>query len=78
MRTEGREGALRRQERAFRPHVTLGRSKRGVDARSALAAWGARSRDLGTFTVDAIHIYESRLGGDGSTYVLRGRAPLGA
>ncbi|HEY4185368.1 MAG TPA: RNA 2',3'-cyclic phosphodiesterase [Polyangia bacterium] len=62
------------ERRPFRPHVTVGRCKRGVDARQALAPW--RSRDFGTVTVTALDLYESRLGGAGSTYVLRGRAPL--
>ena len=77
-----------REDRPFRPHVTLGRCKRGVDVRPLLASWSGRrapapvgapaSDQVGVFTVDALHVYESRLGGDGSTYLLRGRAPFGA
>lgn len=63
------------EARAFRPHVTVGRCKRGVDARRVLDPW--RDHLFGTTTVAALHIYESRLGRGGSTYVLRGRVPLG-
>jgi 2'-5' RNA ligase len=63
------------ERRTFRPHVTVGRCKRGVDARRALDPW--RDHIFGTATVAALHVYESRLGAAGSTYVLHGRAPLG-
>jgi 2'-5' RNA ligase len=67
-----------REGRAFTAHVTVGRSERrgGVDARAALAPWSERS--FGAVQLDEVHVYESQLGGDGSTYVLRSRAPLGA
>jgi 2'-5' RNA ligase len=63
------------ERRAFRPHVTVGRCKSGVDARRALEPW--REHVFGTATVAALHVYESRLGPGGSSYVLHGRAPLG-
>jgi len=66
-----------REQRAFTGHVTVGRSKgRGVDARTALDAFAGRS--FGATTVEEVHVYESRLGGEGSTYVLRSRAALAA
>jgi 2'-5' RNA ligase len=66
-----------REERPFTGHVTVGRSKgRGVDARHALDAFAERA--FGDTTVDEVHLYESRLGGEGSTYVLRSRAALAA
>jgi 2'-5' RNA ligase len=68
-----------REARAFTGHVTIGRSKEGVDARAALSPWTERA--FGAVTVDEVHVYESRLGrpGDaGSTYVLRSRAALRA
>jgi RNA 2',3'-cyclic 3'-phosphodiesterase len=61
--------------RPFRAHVTVGRHRDGVDARAALAAW--TDHTFGTVTVDEVHVYESRLGGEGSSYVLRSRALLG-
>lgn len=65
---------LSKPPRSFRPHVTVGRCKRAVDTRRALEPW--QSRSFGTFPVTALHVYESQLGRDGSTYVLRGRVPL--
>ena len=69
----GRLGIVR-ERRPFHPHVTVGRCKGGVDARRALDGW--RGHHFGTVAVTALHLYESRLGGGGSTYFLRGRAPL--
>ena len=64
-----------REQRAFTGHVTVGRAKGGgVDARRALEAFAGR--DFGGTTVEEVHVYESRLGGEGSTYVLRSRAAL--
>jgi RNA 2',3'-cyclic 3'-phosphodiesterase len=64
-----------REERPFTGHVTVGRAKGGgVDARAALDAFSGR--EFGGTVVEEIHLYESRLGGDGSTYLLRSRAPL--
>lgn len=76
---ESVEGAFERlgvarEKRPFHPHVTVGRCKGGVDARRVLDGW--RGHHFGTVAVTALHLYESRLGGGGSTYVLRGRAPL--
>jgi 2'-5' RNA ligase len=63
-----------REQRRFTGHVTVGRSKTGVDARAALASGAARA--FGAVTVEEVHVYESQLGGEGSTYVLRHRVPL--
>ena len=64
--------------RPFRGHVTVGRAKAAVDAGPSLSA--LRERAFGVATVDALHVYESQLGGGpdhaGSTYVLRHRAAL--
>ena len=66
------------ETRPFRAHVTVVRAKAPVDARAPLAALG--DQRFGVATVDAFHVYESRLGGGphnpGSTYVLRHRAAL--
>jgi 2'-5' RNA ligase len=67
---------LPREQRLFSAHVTVGRAKHGgVDARRALDVFA--DREFGDMTVGEVHLYESRLGGEGSTYVLRARAPLG-
>lgn len=73
-----KDGLGERETRPFRAHVTVGRAKAAVDARAALA--GLEQRRFGVAAVDAIHVYESRLGGGpenaGSTYILRHRAAL--
>jgi RNA 2',3'-cyclic 3'-phosphodiesterase len=67
----------REKTRAFRGHVTVGRTKERatVDVRQALRSWADHA--FGEVAVGEVSIYESRLGREGSTYVLRCRAPLG-
>ncbi|HZL18282.1 MAG TPA: RNA 2',3'-cyclic phosphodiesterase [Polyangia bacterium] len=66
------------EPRAFQPHVTLGRSKAGLDARAALAPFADRAFGVGAeVRIDELQLYESRLGGAGSTYILRSKAALG-
>jgi 2'-5' RNA ligase len=71
-------GIADKEARLFRPHVTVGRAKGGVDARAALAPFAERA--FGPVPVDEVRLYESQLGGGpdnaGSTYVLRSRAAL--
>jgi RNA 2',3'-cyclic 3'-phosphodiesterase len=70
-----------RERRTFTGHVTVGRAKErgGVDVRAALDAFAGRNdQSFGGTTVGEVHVYESRLGGEGSTYVLRSRAALGS
>jgi 2'-5' RNA ligase len=69
---------LPREARPFTGHVTVGRSKskEGVDARAALAP--RADLPVGIAVADELHVYESQLGGEGSTYVLRQRARLDA
>jgi 2'-5' RNA ligase len=71
-------GIADKEARLFRPHVTVGRAKGGVDARAALAPFA--DRPFGPVPVDEVRLYESQLGGGpdnaGSTYVLRSRAAL--
>jgi 2'-5' RNA ligase len=74
--TAARLGIGERESRPFRGHVTVGRSKQGVDARAALAPFERRA--FGTASVDEALVFESQLGGDGSTYVLRHRAAFGS
>jgi len=66
------------RSRPFRGHVTVARAARRevrpADARAALAPWANHS--FGEIWVNEVHLYESILGGDGSTYVLRGMATL--
>jgi 2'-5' RNA ligase len=74
--TAARLGIGARSSRPFRAHVTVGRSKQGVDARAALAPFGERA--FGAASVDEALVFESRLGGSGSTYILRHKAALGS
>ncbi|HTA19677.1 MAG TPA: RNA 2',3'-cyclic phosphodiesterase, partial [Polyangia bacterium] len=69
---------LPREARPFTGHVTVGRSKskEGVDARAALAP--RADLPVGIAVADELHVYESQLGGEGSTYFLRQRARLDA
>ncbi len=75
-----RLGIGERSNRPFRAHVTVGRSKQGVDARAALAPFGERA--FGAASVDEVLVFESRLGSGpdnvGSTYILRHKAALGS
>lgn len=65
------------EDRVFRGHVTVGRARdrRAPDAREALRPFAAHA--FGDVAVGQVAVYESRLGREGSTYVLRCRAPLG-
>ena len=78
--TAARLGIGERSTRPFRAHVTVGRSKQGVDARAALAPFGERA--FGAASVDEALVFESRLGSGpdsvGSTYILRHKAALGS
>ncbi len=74
--TAARLGLGERSNRPFRAHVTVGRSKQGVDARAALAPFGERA--FGAASVEEALIFESQLGGSGSTYILRHKAALGS
>lgn len=78
------EADPREAGRPFRAHVTLGRcpaarkagqgAGENVDARAALAAWNDTL--FGPVTVDAVHLVQSRLGREGSTYTVLAAAGL--
>jgi 2'-5' RNA ligase len=73
----GERFGFAREQRTFTGHVTVGRSKgRGANVDAALGAFAGRA--FGGTTVEEVHVYESRLGDEGSTYVLRSRAALAA
>ena len=68
-----------RDARAFRPHVTLGRV-RGTRRLSALrdALEGRRDFDAGSFPIDALTLFESRLHRDGALYEALGVHEIGS
>ncbi|HEX3695068.1 MAG TPA: RNA 2',3'-cyclic phosphodiesterase [Polyangia bacterium] len=66
------------EERTFHGHITVGRTRERetVDARPALSPWA--DHVFGEVAVVEASVFESRLGREGSTYVLRCRVPLGS
>jgi 2'-5' RNA ligase len=67
-------GAYVPEERAFRPHVTVARVRRGarVDRRAELPALP----DAGTFAASAVTLFRSRLSPRGASYEALARAQL--
>jgi 2'-5' RNA ligase len=63
------------ERRAFRPHVTVGRVRRGERVRAA--GLGPPAPDL-AFHAPAVTLYRSHTGPGGSRYEALARAPLGA
>jgi 2'-5' RNA ligase len=68
---------FRGENRAFVPHLTLGRVNRG-DAGRALSERLAKLTDYdgGVMGVDAVTVFASELGRDGPTYHVLARGPL--
>lgn len=60
---------VERDERPYRPHLTLARVKEPGGLRSRALLEGLADRGLGTTRVDAITLFESRLSPKGPTYV---------
>ncbi len=69
---------FRSEARRFVPHLTLGRAGRSTSSR-AVEDQLAQLADFeaGTMLVDEVAVYASRLGPEGPTYEILGRAPLG-
>jgi len=66
-----------REERDFHPHITLGRIKSFRDRRRFMAhAAEKRKVEVGTMTVESIHLIESCLHPDGAEYRVRLTASL--
>lgn len=66
---------LRMESRAFQPHITLGRVRRG--RRWRLDQAYAPALPSTPFRVDTVTLMESRLGNGPATYVERGQVSLG-
>jgi 2'-5' RNA ligase len=65
-----------REERAFHPHVTIGRVKEGGNAESLLAPFAGG--DFGTSLIREVVLFESVMKSNGSEYIPLFRAPLDA
>ncbi|QDZ09059.1 RNA 2',3'-cyclic phosphodiesterase [Sphingomonas panacisoli] len=68
------------ERRAYLPHVTLARLPRSAGGDPAIEHWRARHAGLTSapFTLDAMILYESRLGRDGAQYDAIARFALDA
>jgi 2'-5' RNA ligase len=67
-----------REERPFTPHLTLARVRDAAGLRAAPLFDGIDADALGTMSVDAITLFESRLSPSGPTYVPLHRTTLGS
>lgn len=69
-----------KDERPFSPHLTLGRVRQGLDDRTLQSIRNAAASfqlgRIGTARVESVHIYQSDLHADGSTYTKLFSAPL--
>ena len=65
-----------RDERPYNPHLTLARLRDGAGLRSVPFVGSLREISLGTTSVDAITLFESRLSPKGPASVALARTPL--
>ena len=70
------QAGVPREERPYSPHLTLARVRDAAGLRSVALVGDFREVSLGTTTVDAITLFESRLSPKGPTYVPLARTPL--
>ena len=78
------EGANRlgfeKEERAFSPHLTVGRIRQGIDVKEIQKISNAISTiqlgKIGTARVDSVHLYKSDLNSEGSVYTKLFTTPL--
>ena len=70
------QAGVPREERPYNPHLTLARVRDAAGLRSAPLLDSLRDISLGTTSVDAITLFESRLSPNGPTYVALARTPL--
>lgn len=68
-----------REDRDFRPHLTIGRSRDSRGAREVRAAIGElKDCAVGSFTASELVVFESMLSSSGPTYTALARARFGA
>jgi 2'-5' RNA ligase len=63
-------------DRAYHPHLTLGRVKDPSGLRPAMLLRGLETAAVGVVRVGAVTLFESRLSSSGPTYVVLGRTEL--
>lgn len=63
-------------DRAYSPHVTLARLRQAPAERVARWLEGFAPFQAGPFPVEAFHLYESRMGGEGAVYEILESYPL--
>lgn len=69
---------VRRENRAFRPHITLGRASRVTDPDSLQAELlKLKETDFGDFHVEELHLYSSILDDQGAEYEIMDTGVLG-
>jgi len=72
------KGRFKPEERPFKGHLTLGRIKARIDSGILIKALRETGRVASpAFTVDAVHLIQSRLTPSGSIYTPLGRVVLG-
>ena len=67
---------VEREERPYRPHLTLGRVRDPSGLRSGPLFENLADRRFGATSVDAITLFQSQMSPKGSTYVSLQRTPL--
>ena len=66
---------FKKEERAFRAHVTIGRVKEGkAHLNDVFAQMG--DKDCGTSSIREVVVYESKMRSQGSEYLARARIPF--
>lgn len=70
------ELGFEKEERAYHPHVTVGRVKESRGTSTGAEAWKSDAQ-LGSSLLNEIVVYESRTRSAGAEYVARARVPLG-
>jgi 2'-5' RNA ligase len=70
------QAGVPREERPFSPHLTLARVRNAEGLRPAPLVGAQHDVRIGTTSVDAITLFESRLSPKGPTYVPLARTPL--